>query len=92
MGGDGAKDLPMAAVRGLASNPDVRVRKAAYEAEMRAWPTIGVPCAAAMNAIKGEANTVNRRREWASPLDASLYANSVSRATRRRKACSPNSR
>ncbi|MBM3816548.1 MAG: oligoendopeptidase F, partial [Actinobacteria bacterium] len=78
---DGAKDLPMAAVRGLASNPDVRVRKAAYEAEMRAWPTIGVSCAAAMNAIKGEANTVNRRREWASPLDASLYANSVSRAT-----------
>lgn len=78
---DGAKDLPMAAVRGLASNPDVRVRKAAYEAEMRAWPTIGVACAAAMNAIKGEANTVNRRRNWASPLDASLYANSVSRAT-----------
>jgi pepF/M3 family oligoendopeptidase len=78
---DGAKELPMAAVRGLASNPDVRVRKAAYEAEMRAWPTIGVACAAAMNAIKGEANTVNRRRNWASPLDASLYANSVSRPT-----------
>ncbi len=78
---DGAKELPMAAVRGMASNPDVRVRKAAYEAEMRAWPTIGVACAAAMNAIKGEANTVNRRRNWASPLDASLYANSVSRPT-----------
>ncbi|MBJ7504875.1 MAG: M3 family oligoendopeptidase [Ilumatobacteraceae bacterium] len=78
---DGTKELPMAAVRGMASNPDVRVRKAAYEAEMRAWPTIGVACAAAMNAIKGEANTVNRRRNWASPLDASLYANSVSRPT-----------
>lgn len=78
---DGDKELPMAAVRGLASNPDVQVRKAAYEAEMRAWPTIATACAAAMNAIKGEANTVNRRRDWASPLDASLYANSVSRAT-----------
>lgn len=78
---DGTKELPMAAVRGLASNPDVRVRKAAYEAEMRAWPTIGTACAAAMNAIKGEANTVNRRRNWTSPLDASLYANSVSRPT-----------
>ena len=78
---DGAQDLPMAAVRGLASNPDVRVRKAAYEAEMRAWPSIGVACAAAMNAIKGEANSVNRRRHWTSPLDASLYANSVSRPT-----------
>lgn len=78
---DGAKELPMAAVRGMASNPDVRVRKAAYEAEMRAWPTVGTACAAAMNAIKGEANTINRRRHWQSPLDASLYANSVSRAT-----------
>ena len=78
---DGAKELPMAAVRGMASNPDIRVRKAAYEAEMRAWPTIGTACAAAMNAIKGEANAVNRRRQWTSPLDASLYANSVSRAT-----------
>jgi oligoendopeptidase F len=34
-----------------------------------------------MNAIKGEANVVNRRRGWESPLDASLFANSVSRAT-----------
>ena len=78
---DGAKELPMAAIRGMASNPDVRVRKAAYDAEMQAWPTIGTPCAAAMNAIKGETNSVNRRRNWASPLDASLYANSVSRPT-----------
>jgi oligoendopeptidase F len=34
-----------------------------------------------MNAIKGEANAVNRRRSWERPLDASLFANSVSRAT-----------
>ena len=78
---DGTQELPMAAVRGLASNSDPRVRKAAYDAELRAWPTIGVACAAAMNAIKGEANTINRRRQWTSPLDASLYANSVSRPT-----------
>ena len=78
---DGAKELPMAAIRGMASNPDARVRKAAYDAEMQAWPTIATACAAAMNAIKGEANSVNRRRNWASPLDASLYANSVSRPT-----------
>ena len=31
--------------------------------------------------MKGEANVVNRRRGWPSPLDASLFANSVSRAT-----------
>ena len=60
----GVERLPMAAIRGLATNPDQRVRRAAYEAEMRAWPTVAVPCAAAMNAVKGEANTVNRRRGW----------------------------
>ena len=73
--------LSMPAVRGLGSHPDPAVRKAAYDAEMIAWPTIGTPIAAAMNAIKGEANIVDRRRNWGSPLDASLFGNSVSRAT-----------
>ncbi len=73
--------LPMPAVRGLATSPDPAVREAAYRAEMEAWPRITTPVAAAMNAIKGEANIVNRRRHWDSPLDASLYANSVSRPT-----------
>lgn len=77
----GTTTMPMAAIRGLASNADIAVRKAAYEAELRAWPTIAVACAAAMNSIKGEANIVNRRRKWLSPLDASLYLNSVSRPT-----------
>ena len=73
--------LPMPAVRGLATSTDAAVRKAAYDAELTAWPTVATPVAAAMNAIKGEANTINRRRHWNSPLDASLFGNSVSRAT-----------
>ena len=77
----GTKRMPMPAVRGLATDSDVAVRKAAYDAEMIAWPTVATACAAAMNAIKGEANIINRRRRWDSPLDASLYGNSVSRAT-----------
>ena len=77
----GTKRMPMPAVRGLATEADVAVRKAAYDAEMIAWPTVATACAAAMNAIKGEANTINRRRRWDSPLDASLYGNSVSRST-----------
>jgi pepF/M3 family oligoendopeptidase len=77
----GTKRMPMPAVRGLATDSDVAVRKAAYDAEMIAWPTVATACAAAMNAIKGEANTINRRRRWDAPLDASLYGNSVSRAT-----------
>ncbi len=77
----GDRNLPMPAVRGLATDSDPAVRRAAYEAELRAWPTIEVPIAAAMNAIKGEAIALNRRRRWSSPLDASLFANSVSRPT-----------
>ncbi len=77
----GNETLPMPAVRGLATDSDAAVRRAAYDAELGAWPTVEVPIAAAMNAIKGEANALNRRRRWASPLDAALFANSVSRPT-----------
>jgi pepF/M3 family oligoendopeptidase len=77
----GAIQMAMPAVRGLAGSADPMVRRAAYDAEMEAWPTVATPIAAALNAIKGEANAVNRRRRWASPLEASLFANSVSRAT-----------
>ena len=73
--------LPIAAIRGLATGSDPGVRKAAYDAELATWPTIATPIAAAMNALKGEANTINRRRHWDSPLDASMFANSVSKAT-----------
>ncbi|MDQ3544832.1 MAG: M3 family oligoendopeptidase [Actinomycetota bacterium] len=78
---DGTTNLPMPAVRGLATHPDPAVRRAAYDAEMAAWPLVAPSCAAAMNAIKGEANIVNKRRHWESPLDASLFANAVSRPT-----------
>ena len=66
---------------GLATDADPSVRRAAYDAELAAWPRVEVPVAAAMNAIKGDANVINRRRNWTSPLDASLFGNSVSRAT-----------
>ncbi len=73
--------LPMASVRGLATHADPAVRQAGFDAEMQAWPTVAVVCAAAMNGIKGEANAINSRRHWASPLDAALFSNSVSRPT-----------
>lgn len=79
---DGSRPrLPMPAVRGLATSPDSAVRRAAYDAELEAWPTVATPVAAALNAVKGEAVSVQRRRRWADPVDASLFANSVDRAT-----------
>jgi oligoendopeptidase F len=78
---EGRGRLPMAAVRGLATNADPDVRRHAYQAELATWPTVTTVLAHAMNAIKGEANIVNKRRSWASPLDASLYGNAVDRTT-----------
>ena len=75
----GPQSLPMAAIRGLATHPDPATRRAAHDAELAAWPTVAPICAAALNAIKGEASIVNSRRQWASALDASLFANSVGR-------------
>jgi len=81
MPGTGPTTMPMAAIRGLATHNNVAVRRAGYNAEMTAWPSVAVTCAAAMNSIKGEANIVNAHRKWDNPLDASLYGNSISRAT-----------
>jgi oligoendopeptidase F len=77
----GDETLPMAAARGRATHPDPTVRQAAFEAEQAAWPTVAIPLAAAMNAIKGEAVVVDRRRGWVDPLDASRFANAVDRQT-----------
>ena len=77
----GTEVLPMTAIRNLAMDPDAARREAGHRAELAAWPRLELPLASALNAIKGEANTVNARRRWADPLQASLYANSVSPAT-----------
>ncbi len=79
---DGSTErMPINAVRGLATHADPAMRRAGYEAELQTWPQVATTVAAAMNAIKGEAVIVNRRRHWDDPIDASLYANSVSRPT-----------
>jgi pepF/M3 family oligoendopeptidase len=74
-------ELPMSRVRNFADDPDRAVRRAAYEAELAAWKKAAVPLAAAMNGIKGEINTLARRRGWASPLDASLFESNIDRET-----------
>jgi oligoendopeptidase F len=78
---DGPQDLPIFAVRGLATDARATVRRAAYDAELTAWQANAVPIAAALNAIKGEQQTLALRRGWPSVLDAQLYGQSVDRAT-----------
>lgn len=73
--------LPMSMVRNLAYDHDREVRRVAYEAELAGWERAAVPLAAAMNGIKGQVNTLARRRGWDSPLDASLFQANIDRAT-----------
>jgi pepF/M3 family oligoendopeptidase len=79
-GADGSvRTLPITVVRNLAADADGGVRRRAYEAELAGWERVAVPCAAALNSIKGEANTVNAGRRWADPIEAVLHANAVDR-------------
>jgi pepF/M3 family oligoendopeptidase len=73
--------MPMSRVRGLAYDASPEVREAAYEAELAAWAANDVPIIAALNAVKGEAGTVNRRRGWVDDLEPALAANGVDRPT-----------
>ena len=73
--------MPMSRARGLAYDADPAVRRAAFEAELATWKANDVPIIAALNAIKGEAATVNRRRGWADDLEPALAANGVDRPT-----------
>ncbi len=69
----------MSAVRNLAYDAKRSTRKAGYEAELETWEKWQVPLAAAMNGIKGEVNTLNQERNWASALDRSLFQNNMDR-------------
>jgi oligoendopeptidase F len=76
-----SQELPMSAVRNLASDPDRDVRRRAYEAELAGWQSAAIPLAAALNSIKSQVNTLSRHRGWDSPLDAALFDASIDRQT-----------
>ncbi|MFO8034282.1 MAG: M3 family oligoendopeptidase [Candidatus Bipolaricaulota bacterium] len=73
----GGEELPITAVRNLAHNPDPQVRKEAYEAENAAWKANAVPLAAAMNGVKGESSTLNRKRRWSDDLEPVLIRSRI---------------
>ena len=75
------KRLPLTAVRAMACDPDAKARKAAYEAEIAAYPKLETGMAACLNGIKGEANTVAEMRGFDSVLDGSLAMSRMDRAT-----------
>ena len=75
------QELPMPAIRNLAYEADRDVRRRAYEAEIATWERAALPLAAALNSLKGEVNTVSKRRGWESALDAALFDSNIDRQT-----------
>ena len=67
--------------RNLASDENGEVRKKAYDAEIAAWERSAVPIAAALNGIKGEAETINRRRGWDSAIERAAFNNAIDMQT-----------
>jgi pepF/M3 family oligoendopeptidase len=73
--------LPMPALINLRTHPDGAVRQQAYEAEMVAWEKSKEVYAAALNGIKGEVNTVDKRRGRKDALHASIDTARIDRQT-----------
>lgn len=73
------REIPLSDVRNLAYDRSEKVRKAAYEAELKAYSKIEQPCAFCMNGIKGEVITLSDMRGYSSPLDMTLKESRIDR-------------
>lgn len=74
-----SKELPMSAIRNMAYDKKREVRSRAYDIEIEGWKQAALPLAAALNSIKSEVLVTTQRRHWDTPLDASLWVNSIDR-------------
>jgi oligoendopeptidase F len=73
--------LPMPALINLRSHPDENTRRRAYEAENKVWESAKETLAACMNGVKGEANTLNKRRGRKDAVHSALDAARIDRKT-----------
>ncbi|HEY9153073.1 MAG TPA: M3 family oligoendopeptidase [Anaerolineales bacterium] len=73
--------LPMPALINLRSHPDESVRHRAYDAENQAWESVKETLAACLNGVKGEANTLNKRRGREDAVHSALDAARIDRKT-----------
>lgn len=71
----------LSAIRNMAYEADGEVRKAAYEAELKAYEKIKDSIAYSLNSIKLQDITESKMRGYASPLDKVLFKSRMERAT-----------
>ncbi len=75
------KELPIMAIRNMAFNPDVNIRKAGYLSELKAYEKHAEISAAALNGIKGEVLTLSAMRGFESPLHETLFNSRMNKDT-----------
>lgn len=75
------KSLPLPVVRNMAYDKDVEVRKKAYVAELKSYKKIELPLSHALNAIKGEANTMCELRGYDTLFDKTLADSRMDKKT-----------
>ncbi|KGG80486.1 oligoendopeptidase F [Caloranaerobacter azorensis H53214] len=75
------KQLPLPIVRNMAYDKDPKIRKTAYEAELKSYKKIEESSAACLNGIKGEVLTVCEMKGYNSPLDMTLIDSRMDRET-----------
>jgi pepF/M3 family oligoendopeptidase len=73
--------LPMPALINLRSHPNEATRRRGYEAETQAWETVKETLAACLNGVKGEVNTLNKKRGRKDAIHSSLEAARMDRKT-----------
>jgi oligoendopeptidase F len=66
--------MPMPALINLRGHADESVRRRGYEAENIAWEGVKETLAACLNGVKGEANTLNRKRGRKDAIHSSIDA------------------
>lgn len=76
-----SEPVTLSEARAMAYSPDLSLRQAAYEAELKASATIEQSIAAALNSIKGEVITLAERRGFESPLEEALFRTKMEKET-----------
>ncbi len=75
------KELPLPIVRNMAYEGDSKLRKDAYEAELKSYKKIEESSAASLNGIKGEVLTVSGMRGYKSPLEEAILNSRIDEET-----------
>ena len=73
--------LPLPMIRNMAYEKNAEERKAAYEAEFKAYKKIEESSAACLNGIKGEVIILSKLRGYESPLEQTLINSRLDRET-----------